>query len=94
MPKMKLLHRIFWNAIQDEVPDKVEELAKPFIAQAIQRQKEKHGENFPNLLKGAYYGLMFFNEGVRESPNEFDDAGLDIFLDPLKEAAEADGITL
>lgn len=91
---MSMIHRIFWNAIKDEVPDKVEELAKPYVVQAIAKMKEKHGAQFPSMLKAAYNGLMIFNEGVRESPNEFDDAGLDIFLDPIRDAAAAEGIEL
>jgi hypothetical protein len=92
---MKLLHRIFFNAIKSEIPDKIEELAKPEVAKAIQSIKQKHtAERYAQILKSAYNGLSVLNEAVAESPNEYDDAGLRIFLDPIREAAAADGITL
>lgn len=92
---MKLLHRIFFNAIKDELPEKVAELAKPEVAKVLASMKEKHTpEQYAAILKGAYNGLSLFNDAVRDSPNKFDDAGLEIFLEPIVEAAVAEGIEL
>lgn len=96
MPKkMSLLHRIFWGAIEKEAPGKLEELGKPLVEKEIASLKAKHSpEQYAHMLKTAYNGFMIFDKGVRDSPTEFDDAGLDIFLDPIREAAARDGIEL
>ena len=93
---MKLLHRLLFNVIpQGELQDKFEDLLKPEVAKAIADIKTKHTpEQYASILKTAYNGFSVFNQAVADSPNKWDNAGLDIFLDPIRDAAAADGITL
>jgi hypothetical protein len=92
---MNFVHRILKGLLEKQLPEILEKEGKEEAVKVIADIKASHTpEEYAHALKSFYNGAILFEAAIRKSPNKLDDAGLDIFLDPIREAAAADGITL
>jgi hypothetical protein len=97
---MKFLHKLFAKLIGDkDLPDFFEEKGKPVWAATLAGIRAKHEadgtlEKFHDVLKKAYHGLKGLEQFVIDTPNEYDNAGFDIFYEPIRDILIADNIPL